>query len=106
MIEHYVSEVRPFAMYRGVENVSEWEDADEILGDIRCPARASLHPPSQVTKSWTPAPIAVAVHKGKIAGVAAEGSASGVTGQPVARRKAVGRRTSGCCKKTKLGSFC
>jgi hypothetical protein len=63
-------------------------------------------PPSQVTKSWTPAPIAVAVHKGKIAGVAAEGSASGVTGQPVARRKAVGRRTSGCCKKTKLGSFC
>jgi hypothetical protein len=45
MIEHYVSEVRPFAMYRGVENVSEWEDADEILGDIRCPARASLHPP-------------------------------------------------------------
>ena len=32
MIEHYVSEVRPFAMYRGVENVSEWEDADEILG--------------------------------------------------------------------------
>ena len=32
MIEHYVSEVRPFAMYRGVENVSEWEDADDILG--------------------------------------------------------------------------
>lgn len=32
MIEHYVSEVRPFAMYRGVENVAEWEDADEILG--------------------------------------------------------------------------
>ncbi len=32
MIEHYVTEVRPFAMYRGVENVGEWEDAEEILG--------------------------------------------------------------------------
>lgn len=32
MIEHYVREVRPFAMYRGVEDVAEWEDADEILG--------------------------------------------------------------------------
>ena len=30
MIEHYVSEVRPFAMYRGLENVDEWEDTDEI----------------------------------------------------------------------------
>lgn len=33
MIEHYVREVRPFAMYRGTENISEWEDADEIVGD-------------------------------------------------------------------------
>ena len=32
MIEHYVTEVRPFAMYRGLENIGEWEDADEILG--------------------------------------------------------------------------
>ena len=31
MIEHYVTEVRPFAMYRGLENI-EWEDADDILG--------------------------------------------------------------------------
>jgi hypothetical protein len=35
MIEHYVTEVRPFAMYRGVENVGEWEDAEEILGKWR-----------------------------------------------------------------------
>jgi nitroreductase len=32
MIEHYVTEVRPFAMYRGAEDISEWEDADDILG--------------------------------------------------------------------------
>lgn len=32
MIEHYVTEVRPFAMYRGLENIDEWEDADDILG--------------------------------------------------------------------------
>lgn len=32
MIEHYVKEVRPFAMYRGVEDIAQWEDADEILG--------------------------------------------------------------------------
>jgi hypothetical protein len=31
MIEHYVDEVRPFAMYRGVEDIREWEDAQEIL---------------------------------------------------------------------------
>ena len=35
MIEHYVTEVRPFAMYRGLENIDEWEDADEILGNWR-----------------------------------------------------------------------
>ncbi len=32
MIEHYVTEVRPFAMYRGLENIDEWEDADDVLG--------------------------------------------------------------------------
>jgi hypothetical protein len=32
MIEHYVTEVRPFAMYRGVENIDEWEDAGDVLG--------------------------------------------------------------------------
>jgi nitroreductase len=35
MIEHYVTEVRPFAMYRGLENIDEWKDADEILGKWR-----------------------------------------------------------------------
>jgi hypothetical protein len=33
MIEHYVNEVRPFAMYRGVENIGEWKDSEEILGE-------------------------------------------------------------------------
>lgn len=33
MVDHYVREVRPFAMYRGVENTTAWEDADEILGE-------------------------------------------------------------------------
>ena len=33
MIEHYVREVRLFAMYGGVEDVSVWEDADEILDE-------------------------------------------------------------------------
>ena len=32
MLDHYVHEVRPFAMYRGVEDLNSWEDADEILG--------------------------------------------------------------------------
>ncbi len=35
MIDHYVSEVRPFAMYRTVEDMNDWEDADEILGKWR-----------------------------------------------------------------------
>jgi hypothetical protein len=35
MIDHYVKEVRPFAMYRGLENVHDWEDADEILGEYK-----------------------------------------------------------------------
>jgi nitroreductase len=32
MVDHYVQEVRPFAMYRGVEDIGQWEDADQILG--------------------------------------------------------------------------
>jgi nitroreductase len=32
MVEHYVAEVRPFAMYRGEEDVMRWEDADKRLG--------------------------------------------------------------------------
>ncbi|MBV1693085.1 MAG: nitroreductase family protein [Hyphomicrobiales bacterium] len=32
MVEHYVSDVRQFAMYRGVEDATQWEDADKRLG--------------------------------------------------------------------------
>jgi nitroreductase len=35
MVDHYVREVRPFAMYRSLENMGDWEDADEILGKWR-----------------------------------------------------------------------
>jgi nitroreductase len=35
MVEHYVAEVRQFAMYRGVEDVNEWEDAAKRLGPWR-----------------------------------------------------------------------
>jgi nitroreductase len=31
MIAHYVEYVRPFAMYRGLEDMNDWEDADQIL---------------------------------------------------------------------------
>ena len=32
MVAHYVSDVRPFAMYRQVEDIAAWEDADKRLG--------------------------------------------------------------------------
>jgi hypothetical protein len=32
MVDHYVAEVRQFAMYRGVEDAAEWDDADKRLG--------------------------------------------------------------------------
>jgi len=32
MIDHYVRDVRPFAMYRTVEDMADWPDADDILG--------------------------------------------------------------------------
>lgn len=32
MVDYYVSDVRQFAMYRGVEDAAEWEDADKRLG--------------------------------------------------------------------------
>lgn len=35
MVDYYVSDVRQFAMYRGVEDVREWEDADKRLGAWR-----------------------------------------------------------------------
>jgi nitroreductase len=35
MVAHYVSEVRPFAMYRGEEDAGRWEDADKRLGPWR-----------------------------------------------------------------------
>lgn len=35
MVDYYVSDVRQFAMYRGVENPDEWEDADKRLGAWR-----------------------------------------------------------------------
>lgn len=35
MVDYYVSEVRQFAMYRGVEDAGQWEDADKRLGPWR-----------------------------------------------------------------------
>lgn len=35
MVAHYVAEVRPFAMYRGEEEITGWEDADKRLGPWR-----------------------------------------------------------------------
>lgn len=32
MVDYYVNEVRPFAMYRSLEDMNDWEDADDILG--------------------------------------------------------------------------
>ncbi len=32
-IDYYVERLRPFAMYRGLEKMEEWEDADEKLGE-------------------------------------------------------------------------
>ena len=32
MVDHYVTEVRPFAMYRGEEDANAWEDAEKRLG--------------------------------------------------------------------------
>lgn len=35
MVDHYVSDVRPFAMYRGEEDAGAWDDADKRLGPWR-----------------------------------------------------------------------
>ena len=35
MVDHYVAEVRPFAMYRGEEDANAWEDAEKRLGPWR-----------------------------------------------------------------------
>jgi nitroreductase len=35
MVDYYVSDVRQFAMYRGVEDARDWEDADKRLGPWR-----------------------------------------------------------------------
>lgn len=35
MLEHYVADVRQFAMYRGSETTTEWDDADKRLGTWR-----------------------------------------------------------------------
>jgi nitroreductase len=35
MVDYYVSDVRQFAMYRGAEDASQWEDADKRLGPWR-----------------------------------------------------------------------
>lgn len=35
MVDYYVSDVRQFAMYRGVEDAAQWEDADKRLGPWR-----------------------------------------------------------------------
>jgi nitroreductase len=35
MVDHYVKEVRQFAMYRSEEDVSRWDDADKRLGEWR-----------------------------------------------------------------------
>ena len=32
MVAHYVSDARPFAMYRQAEDITSWEDADKRLG--------------------------------------------------------------------------
>jgi nitroreductase len=32
MVDYYVSDVRQFAMYRGVEDAAQWDDADKRLG--------------------------------------------------------------------------
>lgn len=46
MVDYYVSEVRPFAMYRALEDMNEWEDADEILGKWRSAFTGSPPKPS------------------------------------------------------------
>lgn len=35
MVDHYIEEVRQFAMYRGEEDVTKWDDADKRLGKWR-----------------------------------------------------------------------
>jgi hypothetical protein len=35
MVDHYVQEVRQFAMYRGEEDANKWDDADKRLGEWR-----------------------------------------------------------------------
>jgi nitroreductase len=35
MVDHYVTEVRQFAMYRGEEDVNKWDDAEKRLGNWR-----------------------------------------------------------------------
>ena len=33
LVDFYIDKVRPFAMYRGDENATDWDDVDEKLGE-------------------------------------------------------------------------
>jgi nitroreductase len=46
MVEHYVAEVRPFAMYRGDEDATQWEDADKRLGQWKAAYASNVANPS------------------------------------------------------------
>ena len=46
MVAHYVAEVRPFAMYRQVEDAGQWEDAAKRLGAWRAAYTGSTPNPS------------------------------------------------------------
>ena len=46
MVAHYIADVRPFAMYRGVEDADTWDDADKRLGVWRDAFTAETPNPS------------------------------------------------------------
>jgi len=54
LIEHYVSHVRSFAMYRPYESMEQWDDVDERLGEFRHAYTQRVTNPSGVLPQSSP----------------------------------------------------
>ena len=46
LVDYYISDVRQFAMYRGLEDIQKWEDADKRLGAWRAALTGPVANPS------------------------------------------------------------
>ncbi len=59
MLDFYVQKLRPFAMYRGQENLLEWDDADSRLGQWRDAFTGARTQASGAPETPDPGPVSL-----------------------------------------------